>query len=81
MRLEVGGVYEWGKTAQLNLTYACVAFCEAETVRYKRLVPGYKLLILSVVYPEWWGAKTYAVGDSIIVPTEAHITVGVRRLD
>ena len=69
MRLQVGGVYE--ERGHAGLTYACVAECEAETVRFKKKEPGYMLLLLSGPH----------AGSTTIVPRGANITVGVTRLD
>ena len=81
MKLKVGATYEWGLSNQPKLTYLCVEECLATTVRFKKKVPGYKLLILAVDYPAWFSSRLYNAGDTVTVPEGAHITVGVKRLD
>ncbi len=84
MRLEVGGVYEYGAAPSTVVTYACVAKCMAKTVR-KKIVPGYKILVLAAKPAEWWKAAPddweWTPGNILVIPAGAHITVGVRRLD
>lgn len=78
MRLEVGGVYEWCEANGARpMIYACVAECVAETIRFKKQEPGYKLLILQNNH----GVYAVNVGEAVVVPRGAHITVGVKRLD
>ncbi len=87
MRLEVGGVYEYGRAPNTVVTYACVGECMAETVRKKRKkkVPGYKILVLAAKPAEWWpgvpDSWEWTPGNILVIPAGAHITVGVRRLD
>ncbi len=81
MKLQVGTTYEHGASNQLKVVYVCVAECEATTVRFKRKVPGYQVVVLAVDFPSWWCSPSpYALGSTLVLPRDSHMTVGVRRL-
>jgi hypothetical protein len=78
VKLQPDGVYVWNyKHPWCQVVYVCLERCEAETVRWKKRVPGYKLFVTEVVGAGAWGMKE---GQILVVPEEANVTVGVKRL-
>lgn len=84
MRLKPGATYELRAHSEDEslgvLIYACVEECTAKTVRFKKDVPGYKVLILFATGSWTRGTYEFAPGQIHLWPDGAHLTRGVKRI-